>query len=227
MKDIYEQPNGTLKNKLGIKDYQELRNAEKDISFVKMLDVDSISEKECNSETIKSLHKHIFSDIYEWAGEYRKLSIYKAELVLPGVSLEYSEPKEISKKLNKTLEDMNSSNWNNMQIDELVKQFTGYLAKIWRIHPFRDGNTRTTLAFANIFAKEHGFDLDMSMLLDDLGRIIDEETGKVKRWCIRDKFVLAALDEKDYPEPQALESIIKKAIINGGRLKEESKELER
>lgn len=102
------------------------------------------------------------------------------------------------------------------------------MAKIWRIHPFRDGNTRTTLTFASVFAKEHGFELDMSTLLDDLGRIVNPDTGKVERWCIRDKFVLAALDERDYPEPQALEAIIKKAIISGGKIKEEkNNELDR
>ena len=110
---------------------------------------------------------------------------------------------------------MNSYDWKNKGIDEITKQFTWYLAKIWRVHPFRDGNTRTTLTFANIFAKQYGFDMDMSTMLDNLGRIKDPETGKITRYSIRDKFVLAALDEKDYPEPQHLEIIMKTAIGNG------------
>ena len=221
MKDPYVQENGTLKNFLGIKSYEELRKAEKDIAFVKMLNADTAFDGKCDIDLLKSIHKHIFEDIYEWAGEFRKVPIYKEEIVLPRVSLEYAPHKEIPKRLNTTLNEMNLANWNELSLDELVKQFTSYLSKVWRIHPFRDGNTRTTLSFAGVFAKEHGFELDMSTLLDDLGRIVDENTGEVKRWCIRDKFVLASLDERDYPEPQALEAVIKKAIISGGKIKEE------
>ena len=102
-----------------------------------------------------------------------------------------------------------------MNIDEISQKFTKCLAQIWRVHPFRDGNTRTTLTFADIFAKQHGFEMDMGMLLDNLERIVDDETGKIKRFSVRDKFVLAALDEKDYPEPEHLERIIKMSIEKG------------
>lgn len=52
------------------------------------------------------------------------------------------------------------------------------------------------------------------MLLDQLSRITDE-SGRIKRYSIRDKFVLAALDEKDYPEPEHLTMLIKTAIQEG------------
>ena len=55
----------------------------------------------------------------------------------------------------------------------------------------------------------------MGMLLDNLERIVDDETGKIKRFSVRDKFVLAALDEKDYSEPEHLERIIKMSIEKG------------
>ena len=71
--------------------------------------------------------------------------------------------------------------------------------------------------------------MDMVPLINNLGRIIDPETNEIRRWSIRDKFVLAALDDRDYPEPQALEAIIKQAIINGGQIKvnDQSEDLER
>lgn len=215
MKDPYIQENGTLKNLLGITSYKELREAERDISFVKMMNVDAIDKSEFNMDFIKAIHAHIFEDVYQWAGEFRKIPIYKTEAVLPMVSLEYAKPKEIEKQLKEILEKMNLVNWNQLTEDELVKVFTSYISKIWRVHPFREGNTRTTLSFANIFSKEHGFELDMSTLIENLGRIKDEETGAIKRWSVRDKFVLAALDEKDYPEPEALERLVKQAIKNG------------
>ena len=222
MKDPYVLEDGTLRNKLGITDYQELKAAERDIGYVKLLNAESVMKSKCDITLLKNIHKHIFEDIFEWAGEFRTVPVYKEELVIPGISLEYASPKDINKQLTQYLDEMNSANWQNMKIDDLTKQFVSYLAKIWRIHPFRDGNTRTTLTFANIFAKEHGFEMDMSTMLDDLGRVVDSNTGRVTRWSIRDKFVLAALDEKDYPEPQALEQIIKQAINNGVKNKIDS-----
>ena len=222
MKDPYVLEDGTLRNKLGITDYQELKAAERDIGYVKLLNTESVIKSKCDITLLKNIHKHIFEDIFEWAGEFRTVPVYKEELVIPGISLEYAAPKDINKQLTQYLDEMNSANWQNMKIDDLTKQFVSYLAKIWRIHPFRDGNTRTTLTFANIFAKEHGFEMDMSTMLDDLGRVVDSNTGRVTRWSIRDKFVLAALDEKDYPEPQALEQIIKQAINNGVKKKIDS-----
>jgi len=215
MKDPYILEDGTLKNLLGITDDKELKQAETDIGYVKLLNAEETFNTKCDINLIKSIHKHIFKDIFEWAGEFRTIPMYKQELVIPGMSLEYSMPENIEEELTKRLEEINSFDWKNKGIDEITKNFTKYLAQIWRVHPFRDGNTRTTLTFANIFAKQHGFEMDMGTVLDNLGRIQDEETGRVIQWSVRDKFVLAALDEKDYPEPEALEQIIKLSIENG------------
>ena len=222
MEDPYVLKNGTLKNLLGITDYEELKQAEKDIAYVKLINAEEEIKRPCDIRLLKRIHKHIFEDIFEWAGEFRTIPIYKEERVIPGVSLEYAEPQNIEKELTKRLEEMNSINWKGKGIDEITKQFTKELAKLWRIHPFRDGNTRTTLTFAHIFAKQKGFEMDLGTMLDELGRIEDPETGKVKRWSVRDKFVLAALDEKDYPELEGLENIIKKSIEKGVKEKIES-----
>ncbi len=138
----------------------------------------------------------------------------KIEVVIPGLSLHYAEPKEIPEELDSALDVLNNTSWQGKNIEEIASEFTQGLAKIWRVHPFRDGNTRTTLAFADIYAKEHGFPMDISMLLDQLSRVTDEN-GKIRRYSIRDKFVLAALDKKDYPEPEHLTALIKTAIQEG------------
>ncbi len=214
MKDPYIQPNGTLKNKLGIKEYEELNSAEKDIGFVKLIDIGESFKQKYNKEYLKSIHKHIFEDIFDWAGEFRTVPLEKIEIVIPGLSLQYSAPKDIDKDLDKAFEDLNNMAWTGKNLDQIVPEFTNKLARIWRIHPFRDGNTRTTLAFAENYAREHGFPMEMEVLLDNLSRI-KNEYGKVTRYSVRDKFVLAALDDKDYPEPEHLERLIKQSIQVG------------
>ena len=223
MEDPYILENGTLRNKLGITDYQKLKEAECDIGFVKLMTVDSI-DTDCNPSTlVKRVHQHIFGDIFDWAGEYRTVPIYKEEVVIPGISLEYGAPREIKKRMDANLTSMYADKWNSNDLDEFSKKLTGYLAKIWRIHPFRDGNTRTTLAFASIFAKQHGFNLDMGRILENLSRRKDDKTGKITRYSIRDKFVLAALDEKDYPEPEALQALMRFALSKAKEEKEEER----
>lgn len=214
MKDPYIEKNGILKNKLGITDEEKLKKAEKDIAFSKLIGIQELEKTQCDAELLKKIHSYIFGDIYEWAGEYRTVPIYKQEVVLPGLSLEYANPKEIETRLNYELEEMNSYDWNNKKIDELSLQLTKSLARIWRVHPFRDGNTRTVLTFANIFAKMKGFSLDMECILDNLHKKYDEN-GRIIQYDVRDKFVLAALDEKDYPEYEHLQAIFKKSMQVG------------
>ena len=223
MKDPYIQKNGTLKNKLKIEEYEELNEAEKDICFVKLIDIGKNFKRKYDADYLKSLHKHIFEDIFDWAGEFRTVPLYKDEPVLAGLSLEYPDPKNIEHNLNKVLEELNNINWTGKSMDEIAKKLTMSLARIWRVHPFRDGNTRTTLAFAESYSKEHGFPMDIGVLLNQLTRIKNED-GKIIRYSIRDKFVLAALDEKDSPEPQHLTFLIKQAIQEGIRKEKDRQE---
>ncbi len=215
MVDPYIQGNGTLKNKLGITEYSELNNAEKDITFTKFLNIEQTYKTKFDVEYLKSIHKHIFEDVFDWAGQFRTVPIYKQEIVVPGLSLEYAPVKEIEPRLKDILNRMNNTEWNKMNsLDEISMQFTKYLAEIWAVHPFRDGNTRTTLTFANQFAKEHGFPLNLGGLLDNLTRKYDSK-GEVVQYSIRDKFVLAAIPEEYAPEPEHLNLLIHSAMVKG------------
>lgn len=216
MDDPYIQENGeVLKNKLGITDYSELNNAEKDITFTKFLNIEKTYKTKFDANYLKSIHKHIFEDIFEWAGEFRTVPMYKEELVIPRLSLDYAKPKDIPEKLDSVLNKMNSEKWDEISsLDEKSKLFTQYLTEIWAIHPFRDGNTRTTLTFANQFSKEHGFPLDLASLLDKLPRKMNPN-GTVAQYSIRDKFVLAAIPKEHYPEPEHLQLLIHQSMVNG------------
>ena len=223
MKDPYILENGTLKNLLNITDEKELKKAERDIGFAKLMDIGELSNEKCDVELLKKIHKHIFEDIFDWAGEFRTVPMIKIEEVIPMVSIDYAEPKNIKKELESEIKKINKENWKNKDFDEKIKSITKYASSIWRTHPFRDGNTRTTLAFTQILAKKQGIDLDLGKILNDLGRRYNEN-GRVTRWSVRDRFVLAALDENNYPEPQWLEETLKSAAITKKQEKEEDLE---
>lgn len=213
MKDPYVDSNGVLKNKLGIDDYDELKQAEADIGFLKLINIDSVDVRVFDEDLIRRIHTHIFKDIFDWAGEYRTIPLYKEELVLPRYSIPYSSPENISKDLKEKITDLNAIAWQNMSTEEIASTFARKMALLWRVHPFRDGNTRTMLSFSYLYAKEHGFPLEIETFTNNLNREYNG-SGIIKRYSVRDKFVLACLDEKDFPEPEALAAIYLESIKN-------------
>lgn len=213
MKDPYIDSNGVLKNKLNITDYDELKKAEADIGFLKLINVDSVDVRFFDEELIRRIHHHIFSDIFDWAGEYRTIPLFKEELVLPRYSIPYSSPDNISKDLKDKITELNSIAWQNMTKEEIASTFARKMALLWRVHPFRDGNTRTMLSFSYLYAKEHGFPFDIETFTSNLNRQYNGN-GVIKKYSVRDKFVLACLDDKDYPEPEALTALFLESIEN-------------
>lgn len=169
MKDPYiYQDTGTLINKLGIKDEEKLRKAEANISFIKLLTVDrDVPCEKFDLEYLKNIHKYVLGDIYDWAGEFRTVPMFKEEKILAGDSVRYSYPTEIKPKALEYLDEINRINWNVMDVDEKSLKFTKLIAGLWQVHPFRDGNTRTTVTYAFRFAEEHGFPMQKQLLLDN------------------------------------------------------------
>lgn len=113
------------------------------------------------------MHEFIFQDIFEWAGKPRTISIYKEEDVLGGQSIEYSDPFDIVKDLHHVLYDMRSKEWEKMSRQQISCEFCDSLAKLWKIHPFREGNTRTTVTFCCQFADEMHFSINRKLLEDN------------------------------------------------------------
>ena len=199
MKDpyVYEET-GTLKNKLGIKDYEELRKAESDISFVKLLTVDrDVDCSKFDLDYIKNIHKYILDDIYDWAGEFRTVPMVKPEDILGGDTVRYAYPKEIEPKAKECLNELNRVNWNAKSLDDKAMNFTKLIAELWQVHPFRDGNTRTIVTYAFRFAEEHGFRMDRKLLLDNFA-------------YVRKSLVIAS--DGEYSDYQYLYKIIKDSI---------------
>ena len=211
MRDPYIQENGVLKNKLNITDYAELQQAEADIGFLKLINIDSVKIDYFDSSLVQRIHRRIFEDIFDWAGEYRTVPLVKEELVLPGYSIPYSSTNRIGKDLQDKIHELNSISWQKMTKEQIATTFARKIALLWKVHPFRDGNTRTILCFAFLYAKEHGFPFDMHTFTENLSRKYNEQ-GRVTRYSVRDKFVLACLDDKDYPEVEPLAQIFEQAI---------------
>ena len=219
MNDPYIYPNGVLINLLGITDEEKLKQAEVDITLPKIITAGEKFSTTFDKSTIKGIHKHIFGDIYPWAGEFRTINISKIEeAVIPGISLTYGEHKNIEKDLDEVIKKLEKVDWNALDLNQKSMTFTKLLSKIWKIHPFREGNTRTVMTFGSLYAKAHGFPIDMSCLLNHLKRRYNEN-GKLIAYNIRDCFLFASLEEEYYPEPEHLSLIMKEAMESGSKKK--------
>lgn len=165
MRDPYLYENShVLKNKLDIRTQEELDDAEADYVVYRLKDLAmNPMPGEYNTEHLLKMHQYIFQDLYEWAGEPRIIAIYKEEDVLGGMSVEYSDPFDITKDIHFILADMRQKPWNEMDRKQATIEFCDSLARLWKVHPFREGNTRTTITFCCQYADEIGLRINREL----------------------------------------------------------------
>ncbi|MBD9219092.1 Fic/DOC family protein [Anaerotignum sp. MSJ-24] len=202
MKDYYLYDDvPVLRNLLNIKDEKLLLEAESNITYIKLLDIDDkVKSENFDYDRLKKIHFYIFGDIYEWAGKERGINIVKGERVLGGDTVRYSDSNYIERDINKALKELNSVKWEELSIEETADKFAKIIAAIWQVHPFREGNTRTVITFATQFAEYHGFKMNKSLLKENSD-------------YVRDSLVKAS--DGEYSEYNYLIRIIKDAIIRG------------
>lgn len=172
MRDPYFYPDTEiLKNRLGIMDDAGLKAAEADYvslrlaelardDFVRIFDFDCLCR----------MHYRIFQDIFEWAGKPRIINIEKAEKAenaLNGISIEYSDVFDIEGDAKAVLKDMNLYGWKKASFDDTVRNFSDCMAKLWKAHPFREGNTRTIVTFCAMFIEAQGIYIDSRLFKDN------------------------------------------------------------
>lgn len=165
MRDPYLYENSdVLKNKLDIRTQDGLDDAEADyvVYRLKELAMNPLPG-EYNTEHLLKMHHFIFQDLYEWAGEPRVIAIYKEEDVLGGMSVEYSDPFDIVKDIHNILSDMREKHWKDMDRKQATVKFCNSLAKLWKVHPFREGNTRTTITFCCQYADAVGLKINREL----------------------------------------------------------------
>ena len=149
---------GVLKNLFNVRTQSELDDIEADYVSLRLKElVENPLPGHYDLRHFLEFHRFIFQDVYPWAGETRHLNIYKEEPVLGGLSVEYSDFHNIKEDLIATLNRFNEIDWGSKIIPEISKEFAELVAALWKIHPFREGNTRTTITFCCQFADSHGF----------------------------------------------------------------------
>ena len=153
-----------LRNKLGLKDGDLLDMAEVELSCnaINNLLTNPIHGS-YDFVHLCQFHAHIFGDVYDWAGKPRTVPIQKPEAVLGYTSVEYAKPQSIEQEATAILQAMNAIEWETLSLDEQAATLSTCLADLWKVHPFREGNTRTTITFICQFAESKGLALNRTL----------------------------------------------------------------
>lgn len=152
--DPYSDPaTGVLYNKLGLVSAADLEAAEREITHAALILLDeSPVSPSYDLPHLREIHKRIFGDIYEWAGQIRTVAIAKgAVFCLP----QYvdSSPTIIFRELHD--EDC----LRGLRRDAFVGRLAYYLGEVNALHPFREGNGRAQRVFFGQLARDAGFTL--------------------------------------------------------------------
>lgn len=120
----------------------------------------STSTLDFTTHGFKMLHRQIFKGVFKHAGEFRHYDITKREWVLRGASVLYLGNADLQRALDYDLEQERQFSYTSLTPDDIVAHITRFVAGLWQIHPFGEGNTRTTAVFAIQYLRSLGFDVN-------------------------------------------------------------------
>lgn len=155
--DPYSYPGtNVLKNKLDLKDAVELAAFEAEITNQRASE--PLPEGDFDYTHYRSIHQHLFQDVYDWAGERRDIRIGKD-------GNWFCFPEHIDEQMNRLLASLAKDNLlSGLDAATFARKAAYYLAELNAIHPFREGNGRTQLSFLTLLAEHAGHPLKLEKL---------------------------------------------------------------
>ena len=129
-------------------------------------------------EEYLQLHKRLFEGVFPHAGKYRNVNILKREWVLDGESVVYAPAELLKETLEYDFSQERQFSYQGLSSQEAVKHICKFISGLWQIHPFMEGNTRTTAVFAILYLRKFGF-------------TVNNEPFKRHSWYFRNALVRA------------------------------------
>ena len=108
----------------------------------------------------QSVHRRVFEGVMKHAGELRTYDITKKEWVLEGDTVLYLNWEDLRRAIDYDLEQERAYIYKGTSQDEMISHLTRFVSKLWQIHAFGEGNTRTTAVFTIQYLRSLGFDVN-------------------------------------------------------------------
>lgn len=118
-------------------------------------------------EQLVSIHRRLFDGIYKHAGTIRDYNITKNEWVLKGDTVQYASCFRLVETMAFDFSEEKKFSYASVSMDEVVRHFSRFISGVWQIHPFGEGNTRTTSVFAMKYLRTLGFEVDNDIFYEN------------------------------------------------------------
>jgi cell filamentation protein len=148
-----------LKNRLGIRESTALEAFELEMSSLRA--DEPLPAGKFGVAHYRAIHRHLFKDVYSWAGRYRTVRTGKG-------GNWFCYPEYISGEMDRLFGRLADDDLlRDKTFGEFVIAAAQFLGELNAIHPFREGNGRAQLAFMHLLAVEAGHPLDLTRIRTD------------------------------------------------------------
>lgn len=113
-----------------------------------------------------SIHRKLFQGIYKHAGKIRDYNITKKEWVLDGATVMYGSASELRDTLEYDFSQEKNFSYKGLSMDEIIHHLAIFVSRLWQIHIFGEGNTRTTAVFFIKYLRMLGFSVTNDIFAD-------------------------------------------------------------
>jgi cell filamentation protein len=172
VEDPYCYPGTTvLVNKLELLDQSSLDAFEAEIT--RQRSAEPLPAGDLDGTHYLAIHRHLFQDVYTWAGEFRSVRIAKDGSM-------FCYPEHIQNEMTKLFDGLRKADYlRNLDRHAFTTRAADFVAELNAIHPFREGNGRTQLAFLTLLADIAGHPLALERLNSEefLSAMIDSFKG--------------------------------------------------
>ena len=128
-----------------------------------------LSEKAFNFSPTEMLniHKRLFTGIYKEAGKYREYNFTKKEWILNDDTVTYSSYETIKETIEYDFNQEKNFSYKDLSLEDSISHLSRFISNIWQVHPFCEGNTRTTAVFLIKYLRTFGFNVNDEIFADN------------------------------------------------------------
>lgn len=172
-----------LINKFDLRDEEQLNEIEQNITMGLITKASiEIPFENVDFEFYKALHKYVFSDIYEWAGEIRKVNISKK-------ATNFCPVERIEENGLRIFNNLNNANFlKDLKDDEFIDKFVELYCELNYLHPFREGNGRIQRLFLSMLLNHNEKKIDFTKIDEDLFMIATIKSVSGDIFMLKDIF---------------------------------------
>jgi len=147
-----------LRNRVGAQTLDALRDAENDLVEARLIELreapDLLGDRSYDLEHLRAIHRHLFQDVYDWAGDVRTVGIEKGDE-------SFCPPRSISQPMDHVAAEIHRLKQLKVVAKADLARTVAYLYDYANFaHPFREGNGRSTREFFDLLLSERGAGLD-------------------------------------------------------------------